>query len=307
MKKLNLKSPSYNYLLNSYEEWLDILGYAAATVETLPVHVRELLHHLEQKGHSQLHTITNKDIKEFTSYLLTRKSQKSGTGLSSSSINKSIVALNSFSRYLHKSGKFDLAKITRQLEVQVQERTILTKEEIKALYEATYNQRRGAGTRYGQRDRAMLAIFYGCGLRKNEATHLDRKDVQLTQRQIHVRKGKGHKERLVPLTPTNQEYLQSWLEEGRPEFIERTNSSSEALFINDRGQRMNGFYQRLELLSEEAGLEIKPGHHTLRHSIATHLLEAGMDIEDIARFLGHSSLESTQIYTHLINESEHGL
>ena len=149
----------------------------------------------------------------------------------------------------------------------------------------------------------MLSIFYGCGLRRNEARHLDLKDIQITNNLIHVRKGKGSKERLIPLTPGNMEYISTYIEESRPLFLEKkTNNKEEAFFVSSRGTRIQGFYQRIDLLKQAAGIEKPLGLHTLRHSIATHLLHAGMEIEDIARFLGHSTLESTQIYTHILDE-----
>lgn len=89
-------------------------------------------------------------------------------------------------------------------------------------------------------------------------------------------------------------------------FKRKVNTADEALFVNRMGQRMSNFYQRLHLLRDKAGIEKEFGLHTLRHSIATHLLQGGMDIEEIAKFLGHGSLLSTQLYTHIINDNPAG-
>ena len=303
MKNLPIKSQQFRYIEKSFKEWLDILGYAETTVNSLPIHVRELLHYIEQEGITGVQGITPKHITAFLRHLLTRQNQRTGAGLSTSSINKTIQAINTFIKYLRTAGKLEIDIATRTLEPCSQPRIILTKEEIQALYEATYITTRSAGREYGQRDRAMLSIFYGCGLRRNEARHLDLKDIQTTKNIIHVRKGKGSKERLVPLTPGNMEYIDTYIEESRSLFLEKkTNNKEAAFFISRKGKRMQGFYQRIALLKQTAGIDKPLGLHTLRHSIATHLLHAGMEIEDIARFLGHSTLESTQIYTHVSAE-----
>ena len=253
--------------------------------------------------------------------MLTRPTQRGGA-LSAQSINHAITAINLFSRYIYLTGKYELDIHLKQLSQDIEERTILTVDEIKELYDATYINKRSSGREYGQRDRAMLAVFYGCGLRKNEATHLNVEDLIREKNMLHVRKGKGRKERLVPVTLTGMEYLTRWLDEGREWFLEDHSQSNQirkkglpfpkkevadtnAFFIGNKGHRLaSGFYPRLALLKERAGIEKQVCLHSLRHSIATHLMGAGMELEDISRFLGHSSLASTQIYTHLADDRQ---
>jgi integrase/recombinase XerD len=154
------------------------------------------------------------------------------------------------------------------------------------------------------RDRAMLAIFYGCGLRRNEGVSLDVGDIDFNKSVLHVRKGKNYKERLVPISKTNLKYLTEYVYDHRRELT--LGGKQEALFISYKlgrrmhGQSLNLRLKRLQYYSEDVELNEKEiGLHTLRHSIATHLLQAGMKLESISRFLGHSSLDSTQIYVHL--------
>jgi len=315
MKKLPLQNVSYRYILKSYQEWLDILGYAPITVATLPSHVKELLHHLEQHNIHSIKSITSQHISSFLQHIHQRSNQTKAGALSSNTIRKIVLAINSFNRYLQTTGKHDLNIVPVRLSKDQLDRIILTKEEVAQLFEATYastnsargTKRRGAGTIYGQRDRAMLAVLYGCGARRNEAIQLDITDIQRDNRLLHVRHGKGGKKRLVPITPAGMDYLTTWLDEGRPRFTENKDKTTEALFTNQSGQRMQDFYQRLKLLHQTAQLDKPLTPHGLRHSIATHLLHAGMELEDISRFLGHSTLESTQIYTHILDDYGHQL
>ena len=320
MKHLSITTTQYNYLEKSFAEWLDILGYAETTVKTLPIHARELMHWLEQNNITTITAVKSKHITQFIRELKTRPNLKYGGGLSTSSINKTILALNLFGKYLNTTSKYIIDIHPRRLQAEVESRSILTQQEIKLLYEATFAPTRENSKALGQRDRAILAIFYGCGLRKDEGTRLNIEDIQVEKSLVYVRKGKGNKERFVPIAGKNLEDIQKYIEEGRNWFLEnhaacafyyregqprpkKINTDDEAFFLNHKGQRMkSGFYYRLKQLRERAAIEKEFSTHSLRHSIATHLLQAGMEIEEIRKFLGHSTLESTQIYTHIVNE-----
>ena len=136
-----------------------------------------------------------------------------------------------------------------------------------------------------------------------EGYHLDRGDLDTGKRLLHVRKGKNYRERFVPLTGPSLTCLQEYLYEGQPYFLAARN---EAFFVGHNGRRLSGAamllrLQKLIQLTEDDELIGKEVHlHSLRHSIATHLLANGMRLERIAEFLGHSSLESTQLYTHYV-------
>ncbi|MEQ9006631.1 MAG: tyrosine-type recombinase/integrase, partial [Ekhidna sp.] len=141
-------------------------------------------------------------------------------------------------------------------------------------------------------------------LRRSEGVALDVVDVNFDRSVLHVRKGKNYKERFVPVSKTNLKYLSDYIYDHRPELLK--GSKSDALFIGSNTiKRMQGqsLFVRLKRLQYYTGnvdlIEKEIGLHTLRHSIATHLLKAGMKLESISRFLGHGSLESTQIYTHI--------
>ena len=314
MKSLILKSDNYNYILKSFGEWLDVLGYAEHTVYGMPNYIKEFLYYLEKININTLNKIENKHIKAHYRELKQRTNQRRGGALSNGSLNKHLQALQKFSDYLRQSGKLLLPKLHIQSEEDNHEiKYVLTQEEIQQLYKATdfypATTERIAPWMYEAlsiRDKAMLTIFYGCGLRRNEVVNLDISDINTEKKYIYVRKGKNYKERIVPINNKGLDYLQNYLYESRPRFL--FNEKQEAVFISQRGLRMCGqaMLLRLKLLIQRVdNIELQSkeiGLHTLRHSIATHLLQNGMSLESIAKFLGHSSLESTQIYTHLIEK-----
>lgn len=324
MLSLEIRSQQYNYLLKSYQEYLQILGYANPTVESWPVHVRELLHWLESKSINQITNVTARHITDFISYIKRRANKRNkGTALSSSSINKIIAAVNVFIKFLNSTGKYIVESTADRAEDNIGERIILTVAEVKQLYEVTFLPHRQNSIAMGQRDRAIIAIFYGCGLRRSEGRELNITDIDLERRLLFVRKGKGNKQRYVPIANKHLQDIRDYLEQGREWFlyhhgtkemwqsqrhgtalVKKEDTDGTAFFISQFGTRINEFYQRLEQMRLRAEIEKPVTLHGLRHSIATHLLQSGMDIEEIARFLGHASLASTQIYTHIVNEHE---
>jgi site-specific recombinase XerD len=316
MKKLILQTSHYEYLLQSYTEWLQTIGYADPTIEKWPVHVRELLHYLERKNILHLTLVNNRHIQDFLQHINHRSNTARPGALSSSSINTIINGINNFAGYLNSTGKYMLDFTTERAIDNIPVPAVLTISEVKALYEATFLPQRENTLAMGQRDRAMIAVFYGCGLRRMEGIQLNCSDMDLGKKLVFVRKGKGNKQRHVPIAIKHAADIRSYLEEGRDWFLyehyggqythkyaKRKEAPDEgAFFVGQHGKRMKDFYQRLSYLKEQTGIEKQFGLHTLRHSIATHLAISGMSIEEIARFLGHSTLDSTQIYVHLAHE-----
>lgn len=312
MKNLPLHNTSYRYLEQHFTEWLEVLGYAESTIKKGPVHVRELLYHLEQINIVHITALTPSHIRSHLNQLKKRSNQRHGGGLSSSSINSHITSINLFTRYLMSSGLHPIDYTPRRVNPEVEERQILTRKEVQQLYDASYYHHRQGGSAFGQRDRAILSLLYGCGLRKSEAIGLDIGDIDFTKRVVLVRKGKGGKSRYVPIFGRVVEDLDRYLQDGRYWFLEDGSSVArkkqgqlkeggdrKAYLLGIRGKRLRTFEFILDHLKERSGISTSFSAHSLRHSIATHLLESGMSIEEISKFLGHSSLESTQIYTHV--------
>lgn len=187
----------------------------------------------------------------------------------------------------------------------VQRRRILSVEEMESFLSLP-DPRRAIGLR----DRAIWEVLYGAGLRGAECCGLDLADLDFAQRTLLVRRGKGAKDRLLPMGETAREVLECYLEAGRPQFEDP--HSPPALFLNRDGTRITPktLRERLALYLDQAWLSgVRPTVHSLRHSCAAHLLEGGADLLEIREFLGHASVETTQIYTHLLPldvMAEHG-
>ena len=152
-------------------------------------------------------------------------------------------------------------------------------------------------TPHGLRDRCLFEIIYSCGLRISEAVELGVDSIYLRERLIRVR-GKGDRERFVPIGGQALDALEAYLEHGRP-MLANPRTKTKMLFLNNRGAGLSrkGMWKRFRELATKAGVEAKV--HTLRHSFATHLLEGGADLRSVQELLGHSDISTTQIYTHV--------
>ncbi len=305
VKKMNELTPHFKQSLTPlstigrFTEWLGILGYAETTQKGVPERLAEFLKWLEQRDIVQLHQIDQFHMEAFLAQQETRPNKRRGGGLSASYLNKYVQALKLWNSFLAQTGTAHLELSLDYYEASPELPTVLTEFEIQQLYQACTDDE------YGLRDRAMLGLYYGCGLRRSEGVAVDVPDVQFSRGLLYVRAGKGNKERYVPLAGQVAEDLRWYLIEARPKLLKEHKSSS--LLISYRSKRLTGqsLSLRLAKLIEQAGLAKPVGLHSLRHSIATHLLRNGMPLPEIQRFLGHSSLESTQIYTHLKEELEH--
>jgi len=292
---MNLQIAEYKNIEIRFKDWLRLLNFEPSTVKYAPIKAREFFGWLESQQIKEIESVNKPVISNYFDYLKTRQNKKKGGKLSKNYLRTHLTALRKLAKYLRESGQ-------RSFEVDIKlpgspqnNITIFTKEEVKDLYSAC-----DSGV-LGMRDKAMLAVYYGCGLRRNEGVNLDINDILFDKNFVFVRKGKNYKERYVPMSAGVKEDLQNYIDFVRPVLIK---SNAKALFLNQYGKRLgsNSMADRLQNLKEKSEIDKEAGLHALRHSIATHLLQSGMELEKIQRFLGHSSLESTQIYTHIAYE-----
>jgi len=309
MKSLQINSDAFNAILIDFTNDLRIRNYNPKAVYNNPNHIREFLHYLEAKGHENLAGVTTKLVTAYYKYLSTRKNLTRGGALSNSSLNKHQNALHQFLSYLKNNG----AKINFGVHLKnekpntIDVKDILTQKETLDLFDACEYSH--VSQRFRLRDKAILVVLYSCGLRRNEAVGLNISDVDFDKRQLYIRNGSRNKRREIPYVSVNNfnlQILKEYLENARPQFY--LADQSEALFINKNGGSLKGmsFANRLSAIvkasENEAIIEKKISPHNLRHSVATHLLQNGMPIEKVKEFLGHKSLESTQIYVHIIEQ-----
>lgn len=293
-----MTTKTYNYYVKNFTEWLKVLGYSETSVYGMPRILKEFFSWLEQLHITQLESLTAEHIEQFINYNKTRANKRREGSIGAGHINRYIDVLRRFNEYLKKASHIEIPiNIIRLEDDVIKERPILSREEIHLLYAATDENPMGI------RDRAMLSIYYGCGLRKTEGIQLDLSDVLLERRMLYIRKSKNTYPRYTPITTGNLKYIEQYIYNARPLLI-ADQSSEQALFVSERGSRIHqgSMYLRLKALQQKAKLTKEIGVHTLRHSIATHLLQSGMELENIALFLGHRCLDSTQVYTHIIIE-----
>ncbi len=154
------------------------------------------------------------------------------------------------------------------------------------------------------RDQAILQVLYYCGIRASELVNLDITDVNIRNRSLRVF-GKGSKERIVPFSVECQKTLQKYIQEDRNKYLNRSRELSPALFMNKNGKRLTtrGLEYILDEIEKKTGNFVGLHPHILRHSFATHLLENGADLLVIQELLGHTSVNATQVYTHVTEEA----
>jgi len=293
-------------VIEGFERWLVAMGYAESTVQGSVNYVRDFYLWLKVSSITELCQIDNKVIRVYYGHLQKRKRKRGSGSLSDNYINSHLNALKRFSRYLQESGQGTLEIDVKRRTITTKPRIILSQDEIHAMYRVCGKVSEVHSKLLGIRDRAILGVYYGCGLRRSEGIELNVMDVQLKEKMIHVRKGKNYRERYVPMTERVADDLAEYIQVAREHILSFKKIRHEALFLSMQVGRLcgNQLIERVKMLAGAAGIDKVVGLHVLRHSIATHLLQSGLSLEEVSQFLGHASLESTQIYTHIVHESQ---
>lgn len=218
---------------------------------------------------------------------------------SPSTVARLVVSLRGLYRFLAREGRVK-SNPTAALGVPRQTRALpkaIPLEDIERLIELP------AVDLLGRRDRAILEVLYGTGLRISELVSLDVDDADITDGAVTVRAGKGNKSRVVPMGRQARTALGDYLAVTRPELATRrparAGGGHAGLFLNARGGRLSrqGCWKILKGYARTAGIEARVSPHSLRHSFATHMLDGGADIRVVQELLGHASLATTQVYT----------
>ena len=283
---------SLRFQLDRFGDFLTLeQGSSPRTLEAYRRDVERLVEYARTKGALSPVDVTSRMLREFVYHL-------KDVGLSPSSIRRNISAVRTYFRFLLADGV--LARDpSERLETPQRWRTlpdVLTVDEIERLLAAPT-----LDDPLAFRDRAMLELAYGAGLRVSEWITIGVRDVLLEDKLVRVF-GKGSKERLVPIGRSAIGAVATYLRELRPR-LER-GAGKGVLFLNARGEPLTrmGAWKILRRYVERAGITKEVSPHTLRHSFATHLLEGGADLRAVQEMLGHADISTTQIYTHVDRE-----
>ena len=278
--------------------YLDHLGVERGlAANTLTSYRRDLARYqrfLAAREVTSLEAVTEPLVADFLVWL--REGDEEHQPLTSSSAARTLVAVRGFHRFAVTDGlaRQDPAAAVKPPTPAKRLPKALPLEEVEAILEAAG----AAGTTLALRDRALLEVLYGTGARISEAVGLDVDDVDLVDGTVLLR-GKGGKERLVPLGSYGRDAVSAYLVRGRPELAVVATGRAGALFLNARGGRLSrqSAWAVLVRAADRAGVTRDVSPHTLRHSFATHLLEGGADVRVVQELLGHASVTTTQVYT----------
>lgn len=288
--------PTQHSIVDSFQGYLvSELRLSPRSVET---YVREVRLFLDYLGQQEL-SLVEVDSREISRYLISRTQGESGVG--QRTLARILSSLRSLFRFLNIEGRRpdNPAVLLDMPRAEHRVPEVLGVEEIDRLLEGI-----DLSKTVGLRDRALFELIYSCGLRVSEAAELTFSQMDLDEGLIRIR-GKGNKERIVPVGEHAVEWLNRYLTYGRTE-LESKKVRTDRIFLNNRGQGLSrkGVWKRFRELCDAIGVEAKV--HTLRHSYATHLLAGGADLRAVQELLGHSDIATTQIYTHLDREDLKG-
>lgn len=288
------QSPAVLPILPELTAFLDYArvekGLAPNSIASYRRDLQKFVAYLRQQRKS-LKRITREDIRQFLAALYQR-------GLKARSVARHLVSLRNFFRFLMKEGRIgsdptaevDSPKLGQSLP------TYLTREEVEVLLAQP-----DVSTAAGLRDKAMLELLYATGMRVSELVNLRWEDFEVNLGIVRCR-GKGNKERLIPVGKSALRAVEAYVEHARGKLAKR--SAVSHLFLNQRGGALSrvGFWKLLARYGRAAGIASPLTPHVVRHSFATHLLERGADLRSIQLMLGHSDISTTQIYTHVLKE-----
>lgn len=275
--------------------WLDaFVAYAAGECHlaenTVAAYRRDLVHFFDWLHGRSIPGLSIRDLADYVSWL-------HGRELAPASIGRHIVSLKVFFRYLQLEGALaeNLAELLGSQKLWERVPKVLTASQMERLFLAP-----GRADPCYRRDRALLELLYATGCRASELSNLRMRDIHLDDA-FCICRGKGDKERVVPLGVRAIHAVRAYLEHERPELFARGRSTAEWLLLSYRGRRLRRerIWELLKRYATRIGAPPEVSPHTLRHSFATHVLAGGADLRQVQEMLGHASIATTQIYTHV--------
>jgi integrase/recombinase XerD len=295
---------NFTHIKAEYAVYLHTLGFSGGVVDNYRERVKDFFEWLQSRQIQHITALTQKHIDKYFEHLQTRPNKRRSGALSISHLNHNFAAIDKLCEFLHQMGMNTAPiptnyRLHRDHQQRINNIEPFTQSEIKTLIDhipqlyPQYNyQQREA---WHEQVKLLFALCYGCGLRRSEALRLTIQDIDLDKQTLFVRQGKNYKDRIIPMSKGVYKALEHYLYNYR-----NTLKLSHSRLLTYSHNRLADSLKDLQALCPAELQSKRLTLHILRHSIATHLLQNGMTIENIALFLGHSSLESTQIYTHLV-------
>lgn len=277
-------------LAAAYLEHLRSRRYSSSSIEKAQLELGRLSHHLRDKRITDVRAVTEAHLVAYARRLA-QHTTRAGHQLAPASRAAALSVVRRFFAWLEARATVlqNPARILRLPKSRSLPRGILTIAQARRLMAAPF-----PGSPIGQRDRAILELLYGAGLRLGEVARTDVTDLDLRSGLLLIRNGKGRKDRLVPICGAAASVLDRYVTEGRPELVAQIAS---ALFLSRDGTRLGaaGLRARIQYHGRHIGVRLTP--HALRHSCATHLLRGGADLRHVQALLGHRRLTTTALYT----------
>lgn len=291
-KLMRPKPPSAR---NLTQTWLEaFVAYTAGECHlaenTVAAYRRDLTRFFEWLQGRSIPALDIRDLADYAAWLHGKK-------LAPASIARHIVSLKVFFRYLQLEGALqdNLAELLGSQKLWERVPKVLTAEQVNRLFETPRR-----GDLCWRRDRALLELLYATGCRASELSNMRLRDIHLDEGYCICR-GKGDKERMVPLGVRAAQAVQAYLEHERGQLAAHRAPAPEWLLLSYRGRRLRRerIWELLKRYALRAGAPPEISPHTLRHSFATHMLIGGADLRQVQEMLGHASIATTQIYTHV--------
>jgi len=278
--------------LSDFKKYIDCQrGYSINTIINYENDIKEFLEFLNKEN---IENIKNVNYSLVRFYLMDLYDKK----FSRNSVSRKLSSLRSFFKYLHKENIVEANPFSLVSSPKKEKKLpkFLYNDDIEKVFDVP-----NLNLPLGQRDMLILEILYDTGIRVSELVNIKLKDIDFDNKSIRIL-GKGNKERIVLYGSYAEDVLEEYIKNGRKQILKEKNS--EYLILNGKGYNITSRGVRLILdnIIKKACLKVHISPHTLRHTFATHLLENGADLLTVKELLGHSSLSSTSIYTHVTNE-----
>jgi integrase/recombinase XerC len=292
-------SAALNDVLDSFLQYLKLArGAAAHTVRAYRADLAQFLGYVEMHpdlGPAGLHRLEREQVRAFLSQLQQDDYKRA-------SLARKLASLRAFCRWAKKQAYIQGDPTVGLVPIKQEERLprFLRLKEVETLLNAPDTTEPD-----GLRDKALMELLYASGIRAGEAHALNVQDLHLDEEEVHIRHGKGDKERIALLGQFAVDALRDYLQHGRPELAAKNEGIPDhAVFLNKFGRRLSdrGIRRTFDKYFKIASDRLKTTPHTLRHSFATHLLNNGADIRAVQELLGHAHLVTTQVYTHVTTE-----